>query len=110
MKFYGQGIVWDKELNKSLCKFNKHGEFETEDKRVIDILLSLDYNHDEVIDDGVQEAQEEEKVDTNEELPVEPINYAEMTNRELREALEKEGHTGLERKNKKQLLALIEGE
>ena len=110
MKFYGTGIVWDKEYNKNLCKFNKHGEFETEDKRVIDILLGLDYKHDEVIEDGVQEAQEEEKIEVNEELPFEPTNHADMTNRELREVLEGKGHTGLERKNKKQLLALLEGE
>jgi len=108
MKFYGNGIVWDKELNKALCKFNKHGEFETDDKRVIDILVSLDYKHDEVIAEEVVEIEAEELI--VEELPFEPINHAEMTNRELRELLEAEGHVGLERKNKQQLLKLLEGE
>ena len=109
MKFYGKGVVWDKELSKSLCKFNKHGEFETEDKRVIDILVNAEYKHDGVQEEAKEEAKEEE-VTANEELPAEPINYAEMTNRELKALLEGKGYEGLERKNKKQLLALIGGE
>ena len=32
MKFFGNGLVWDKDNNKNLCKFD-NGEFETEDKR-----------------------------------------------------------------------------
>ena len=115
MKFYGNGIVWDKELNKALCKFNKHGEFETDDKRVIDILVSLEYKHDGLVEvkeveiEPVEEGLIVEELIV-EELPFEPINHAEMTNRELRELLEAEGHVGLERKNKQQLLKLLEGE
>ena len=109
MKFYGMGSVWDAENNKCLCRFNKHGEFETEDERTINILISLGFKHDEVKSEAI-DVDFEEIIEESEELPFEPIDYSEMTNRELRELLEKEGHTGLDRKNKKQLLKLLEGE
>ncbi|WP_411501377.1 Rho termination factor N-terminal domain-containing protein [Bacillus thuringiensis] len=47
MKFYGHGIVWDKEKNTALCTFID-GEFETSDKRTIGLLSDLGYKHDEV--------------------------------------------------------------
>jgi hypothetical protein len=37
MIFYGNGIVWDKENNKRLCKF-VDGQLETDDKRIIEAL------------------------------------------------------------------------
>lgn len=46
MKFYGYGIVWDKEQGKPLCKFQS-GELETEDKKINDTLKVLGYKHDE---------------------------------------------------------------
>lgn len=46
MKFYGNGVVWDKENNKRLCKFI-NGEFDAEDERVIAILKSLGYQYDD---------------------------------------------------------------
>ena len=47
MKFYGNGIVWDSEKNKTLCKFEK-GILETEDSYIIDRLKELNYKYDEV--------------------------------------------------------------
>lgn len=45
MKFYGNGIVWDGENNKTLCQF-VNGEFETEDARIANKLLELNYSCD----------------------------------------------------------------
>ncbi|PEO19842.1 Rho termination factor N-terminal domain-containing protein [Bacillus wiedmannii] len=47
MKFYGHGIVWDKENNTALCTF-VDGEFETSDERTVNLLKNLGYEHDEV--------------------------------------------------------------
>ena len=49
MTFYGDGIVWDCEKNKPLCKF-ENGELETADKRVVEILKGLGYKFDEVVE------------------------------------------------------------
>jgi hypothetical protein len=38
MKFYGKGTIWDKEKDKALARFDKQGEFETEDPRTIRLL------------------------------------------------------------------------
>jgi hypothetical protein len=52
MKFYGNGIVWDAENNRRLCKFSKptepHGKgvFETEDERIIAELIRRGYASD----------------------------------------------------------------
>lgn len=46
MKFYGHGIVWDKDNNKSLCEF-ENGEYETNDKREITLLTELGFECDE---------------------------------------------------------------
>lgn len=45
-KFYGHGIVWDKENDKALCSF-VDGEHETLDKRTVSLLKELGYEHDE---------------------------------------------------------------
>lgn len=50
MKFYGHGIVWDKEKNTALCTFID-GEYETVDKRTIGLLSDLGYKHDEAEQD-----------------------------------------------------------
>ena len=102
MKFYGNGIVWDKERNKALCTF-KDGEFETKEDRVKDILLDLGYKHDgEIIEDVEYEVTEEVVEDIK--------NYEEMTNKELKAILEAKGYMNLDRKNKKQLLTMLEGD
>ena len=102
MKFYGNGIVWDKERNKALCTF-KDGEFETKEDRVKDILLHLGYKHDgEIIEDVEYEVTEEVVEDIK--------NYEEMTNKELKAILEAKGYMNLDRKTKKQLLTMLEGD
>ena len=57
MKFYGNGIVWDKDNNKTLCEFVK-GKLETEDVNIIEKLKSMDYQYEPV--------QEIDKVEINE--------------------------------------------
>ena len=102
MKFYGNGIVWDKERSKALCTFVK-GEFETKEDRVKDILLDLGYEHDaEILEDVEYEVTEEVVEDIK--------NYEEMTNNELKAILESKGYMNLDRKNKKQLLKMLEGD
>ncbi len=44
MKFFGTGVVWDGELNKPLSKF-VNGEYETEDLRIVGIMIKLGYRH-----------------------------------------------------------------
>lgn len=56
MKFYGNGIVWDSNKNKLLCRFTK-GTYETNDKYEIDYLLSKGYDND-----GVQEEVKEKEI------------------------------------------------
>lgn len=46
MKFYGRGIVWDKENKKALCEFI-NGELETTDERIIKILSDAGYTKEE---------------------------------------------------------------
>lgn len=46
MKFYGNGIVWNAQANRPLCRFEK-GELVTEDENVIKTLAELGYKHDE---------------------------------------------------------------
>lgn len=96
MKFYGNGVVWDNMKSKVLCKFT-NGEYETIDKYEIEQLIKRGYESD-----GIQQEEEAEEKKV--------VNYEDMTNNELRTILEERGHEGLERKNKKQLLELIEGE
>lgn len=91
--FKGNGIVWDSKKNKLLCKF-EDGIFTTEDERIIDILKSLNYENNIKTKIVVEEK----------------INYSEMTNKELKLILEKKGYENLDRKNKKQLINLIEGD
>jgi len=51
MKFYGNGLVWDKEKNKPLCRF-VDGTIETEDTDIIKKLIGGGYDNDsaELID------------------------------------------------------------
>lgn len=45
--FYGKGMVWDKQKNKLLCKF-ENGEYKTEDKHEQSVLKNLEYEHEEI--------------------------------------------------------------
>jgi len=42
MTFYGNGLVWDKELDQRLCKF-VNGKFETNDQRTAKILKKMGF-------------------------------------------------------------------
>jgi hypothetical protein len=52
MRFYGNGVVWDPDNDRRLCKFSKptepHGKgvFETDDERIIAKLIRLGYEHE----------------------------------------------------------------
>jgi hypothetical protein len=51
MRFYGNGVVWDAENDKRLCKFSRaargeKGVFETDDKRAQAILIERGYAFD----------------------------------------------------------------
>lgn len=105
MKFFGNGLVWDIDKNKVLCKF-ENGEFEIEDTRVINKLIDLKYEHEGVVEDALQQEENEK----TEEIVEYKIDYSEKTNAELKKILESKGYKDLQRKNKKQLLELIEGD
>jgi hypothetical protein len=66
MKFYGNGIVWDKESNRNLCEF-KDGELSTDDTRVMEILISLGYQNDGVVEEIIKEV---EAIELSESSPV----------------------------------------
>jgi len=112
MKFYGNGVIWDAEKSKPLCRFDKSGVFETEDKRIMDILVNNGYKHDgEIIEVEHVVVEEVVTVIEEEKEVVEDIgNYEAMTNKELRKILEDKGYMNLERKNKTQLLTMLEGD
>lgn len=65
MVFKGTGMVWDKERNKLLCKF-ENGEFQTQDERVKNILISLGYENDD--DDEIVVVDENDEVIDEEEV------------------------------------------
>ena len=66
MKFFGTGIVWDKENNKALCQFEK-GEYNTSEERKIQILSSLGYTYEA---EKAEEKQEEPPVIDEKKGPV----------------------------------------
>jgi len=99
VKFYGNGIVWDAERSKALCNFGKEKEFETEDKRTIDILVKLGYEREEVENEEVEEVEIEDKAD-----------LSDKTVAELREMAKLAGFTGIYSKTKDELINMIEGD
>ena len=112
MVFKGNGVVWDAEKGKALCRF-EHGVLETNDSRVIDKLLELGYETGGVVIQDVEYREVEEAVEevVEEVEVVEDIkNYEEMTNKELKAILEAKGYMNLDRKTKKQLLTMLEGD
>lgn len=96
MKFYGRGVVWDRERGKTLCRF-KAGEYETDDARTIDLLIKGGYKHD----GRETEPRHEERQETKEE-PTFP---------ELRKQAKEAGIEGYGKMKKAELIeALREGD
>ena len=111
MKFYGTGgtIVWDKENDKALCQF-VDGEFETDDKRIIDLLIKAGYRSDDVGRETEQGNEEGQEVEAEQAEEDEGIDFEEMTYNELKSLAKAEGVT-VGHKNKADLIiALKEGE
>jgi hypothetical protein len=50
MKFYGTGLIWDKDKNNVMCEFKKtglrEGELETQDNILIKKLKELGYKEE----------------------------------------------------------------
>ena len=76
MKFFGNGIVWDAEISKTLCEFSRSarrhekGVFETEDIKKIKKLINLGYEYEGVIPEEPEEV--EETPEEVEEAPEKP--------------------------------------
>ena len=62
MKFYGNGIVWDKSKNKALCTF-KDGQLDTEDVYIIEKLKESGYKFD----------QENNEIEIEEKKDIKPL-------------------------------------
>ena len=90
MKFYANGklIVWDNKKQKELCRF-EDGKFETDDSYIIKELIELNYEHD------VEGANRD---------------YSELGVRELLKIAKAKGIEGYSRKNKEELLKMINKE
>lgn len=101
MKFYGNGIVWDKQNNKRLCKF-VNGEYETDDPRAIKILKFLYYKDD---DHKKPDTKKQEVEQTDEGVELE-----EMTYNELKSLAKVEGVTVGHKSKAELITALKEGE
>ena len=86
MKFYGNGIVWDKEKNRALCQFEK-GELETEDERIISILEALNYGQAVERHSERQAIEAESFADLRKQAKGKVEGYIKMKKNELIEAL-----------------------
>jgi hypothetical protein len=71
MKFYGHGIVWDKDKNKALCKFI-NGEYETDDSIIIDKLKELNF-----VFDGI-DTNETIKSENKNDIDYEALEYKDL--------------------------------
>ncbi|OAH53892.1 hypothetical protein AWH48_11530 [Domibacillus aminovorans] len=87
MKFYGHGIVWDKDNDKALCTF-ENGEYETDDQRTIDLLTEAGVEHD------VEE----------------PMSITEMGVPDLKKLAKQQGIEGYSKMDKEELLASLGNE
>ena len=111
MKFYGQGVVWDKENDKHLCQF-VNGEFETDNERTATLLHTLGYRSES---DGWKtfegdEKRQEVKAEQSKSEADKSINLEEMTFFELKEAAKAKGLT-VGHKSKADLIDMLrEGE
>jgi hypothetical protein len=58
MRFYGNGVVWDAENEKRLCRFSrtergKKGVLDTDDPRICAELIRLGYEHEPFATGGI---------------------------------------------------------
>ena len=64
MKFYGTGLIWDKDKNNVMCEFKKtglrQGELETQDNILIKKLKELGYKY-EITEKDLEEAKKSKK-------------------------------------------------
>ena len=105
MIFKGNGIVWDAEKGKVLCKFEK-GELETEDTRIIKILTEMKYEND-----GVEEVEGFEDIkDVEDVIEDVEIDLNDKTVVELRELAKEQDMVGIYNKTKDELIQALEGE
>ena len=89
MKFYGNGVVWDGENNRRLCKFSRaargeKGVFDTDNERICAELIRRGYEHEPFATGGIVS---NEVVATAISAPVDtalPVT-ADMSAKELRE-------------------------
>jgi glucan biosynthesis protein len=101
MRFYGNGVVWDAENEKRLCRFSrtergKKGVLDTDDPRICAELIRLGYEYDggkvkptepvappetETVAPGTAEV----KIVSSEPEPPKPLVTADMKPAELRE-------------------------
>lgn len=77
MKFYGNGIVWNAQAGRPLCRFEK-GEFITEDESVIKALADLGYKHDEPLIKTIEVVETEPVDGWKTYKPVEVIKEVEQ--------------------------------
>lgn len=89
--FKGNGLVWDREKNKPLCKFND-GKYETDNARTIKLLKEIP---------SVELVSEDEPAENE---PAEP------TKKEIIALLEESGIEHNPRDKKEVLLGLLEAE
>lgn len=86
MKFYGNGLVWNPEENKTLCEFTK-GELETDDESICSKLIARGYKHEPIIeainDNSDATFQSEEEIFIKEDLPFSEAVKQEVTKEDL---------------------------
>ncbi|WP_121605311.1 hypothetical protein [Virgibacillus sp. Bac332] len=94
MKFYGNGLVWDKEKNAVLCRFT-NGELETNELRVKQELVKLGYKYDEIDyeEEGIDSYTKEQ---IKQELDELEVDYKSNDNKETLFALLQEATEGNE--------------
>ncbi|KNY26331.1 hypothetical protein [Pseudobacteroides cellulosolvens] len=92
MKFYGHGVIWDKENDEVLCKF-VNGEFVTEDIVIIEKLKNLNYSCDEQDnqdnDKSSDDIKDEESNSNDNENK--DINYSELSFQDLKKVAKEKG-------------------
>ena len=76
--FLGNGVVWDKENNKVLCRFENR-EFKTDDKETIEKLLRLGYNGWKDENEKTEQAEDVNHIDESNKMVEEAKEETEET-------------------------------